>query len=168
MVRLQTQFRDLLQQVVDEFVQHGELRADALDPLRAVIAAIQERGEAFNEVLRRLGFTTEQLNEQFSRLVYNIPQGYRVERAIFEAAPPRIPALAAGGIVTRPTLARVGEAGPEAVVPLDRGGIGGVYVHIERMEVQDGRDFGRRLDEELRRRGLVRAGNVTAWGGRRR
>jgi len=54
-----------------------------LDPLRAVIAAIQERGEAFNEVLRRLGFTTEQLNEQFSRLVYNIPQGYRVERAIF-------------------------------------------------------------------------------------
>ena len=43
----------------------------------------------------------------------------------------------------------------------------GVYVHIERMEVQDGRDFGRRLDEELRRRGLVDVGNVTAWRGRR-
>src|SRR5690606_17465374 len=86
--------------------------------------------------------------------------------ALFEVSPPRVPAMASGGIVTRPTLALIGEAGPEAVVPLDRG-IGGVHVHIERMEVQDGRDFGRRLDEELRRRGLVRAGNVTAWGGRR-
>ena len=33
---------------------------------------------------------------------------------------PTIPTLAEGGIVTRPTLAVVGEAGPEAVVPLDR------------------------------------------------
>ncbi len=31
-------------------------------------------------------------------------------------------ALAAGGIVTRPTLAMVGEAGPEAVIPLDKAG----------------------------------------------
>ncbi|MBC7193865.1 tape measure protein [Marinobacter sp.] len=31
-----------------------------------------------------------------------------------------IPTLAAGGIVTRPTLAAIGEAGPEAVVPLSR------------------------------------------------
>lgn len=39
----------------------------------------------------------------------------------------RIPALASGGIVTRPTVALVGEAGPEAVVPLNRSGgaIGG-------------------------------------------
>ena len=32
-----------------------------------------------------------------------------------------IPKLADGGIVTRPTLALVGEAGPEAVIPLSRG-----------------------------------------------
>lgn len=35
-----------------------------------------------------------------------------------------IPALAHGGIVTGPTLALLGEAGPEAVVPLDRGRAG--------------------------------------------
>ncbi len=34
----------------------------------------------------------------------------------------RIPMLAQGGIVMRPTLAMIGEAGPEAVVPLDRAG----------------------------------------------
>jgi hypothetical protein len=33
---------------------------------------------------------------------------------------PDIPMLAAGGIVTGPTLAMIGEAGPEAVIPLDR------------------------------------------------
>ena len=41
---------------------------------------------------------------------------------------PNIPALAEGGIVTGPTLALIGEAGPEAVVPLDKGGgMGGTY-----------------------------------------
>jgi hypothetical protein len=35
---------------------------------------------------------------------------------------PNIPMLAAGGIVTSPTLAMIGEAGPEAVVPLSRAG----------------------------------------------
>ena len=40
---------------------------------------------------------------------------------------PEIPTLAEGGIVNRPTLAMIGEGGPEAVVPLNRGsgGLGG-------------------------------------------
>ena len=37
---------------------------------------------------------------------------------------PDIPYLANGGIVTGPTLAMIGEAGPEAVIPLGRGGAG--------------------------------------------
>ena len=37
-----------------------------------------------------------------------------------------IPMMAAGGIVTSPTLAMIGEAGPEAVIPLNKmGGMGG-------------------------------------------
>jgi tape measure domain-containing protein len=43
----------------------------------------------------------------------------------------QIPMMADGGIVTSPTLAVVGEAGPEAVVPLSRlGGMGGVTFKI--------------------------------------
>ena len=43
---------------------------------------------------------------------------------------PEIPKLAEGGIVNRPTLAMIGEAGPEAVVPLNKasGGLGGGVV----------------------------------------
>jgi len=38
--------------------------------------------------------------------------------------------MANGGIVTSPTLALIGEAGPEAVVPLDRAGAMGNNVTI--------------------------------------
>lgn len=47
---------------------------------------------------------------------------------------PTIPKLATGGIVNSPTLAMIGEAGPEAVIPLNRGlsgaGIGGITINI--------------------------------------
>jgi hypothetical protein len=43
---------------------------------------------------------------------------------------PDIPMLAQGGIVNSPTLALIGEAGPEAVVPLDRAGSMGGTVNI--------------------------------------
>jgi len=49
---------------------------------------------------------------------------------------PNIPMLAQGGIVTSPTLAMIGEAGPEAVVPLSRvgefgmGGGGNVTINV--------------------------------------
>jgi hypothetical protein len=42
--------------------------------------------------------------------------------------PENIPALANGGIVDQPTLALIGESGPEAVVPLDR--MSGVTINI--------------------------------------
>ena len=43
-----------------------------------------------------------------------------------------IPGFADGGIVTRPTLAMVGEKGPEAIIPLSKmgGGGGGITVNV--------------------------------------
>lgn len=64
-------------------------------------------------------------NNTFGKLSFKIPgwvpgiggKGFEV---------PDIPMLAQGGIVMSPTLAMVGEAGPEAVIPLDRvGNMGG-------------------------------------------
>ncbi|ANS04130.1 tail tape measure protein [uncultured Mediterranean phage uvDeep-CGR2-KM23-C198] len=55
----------------------------------------------------------------------------RSNAAIFSAAGSDLMAaynaqfMAKGGIVTRPTLAMIGESGPEAVIPLGRGGGGG-------------------------------------------
>ena len=45
---------------------------------------------------------------------------------------PKIPVLGDGGIVTGPTLAMIGERGPEAVIPLNRagGGVGGNTINV--------------------------------------
>lgn len=72
----------------------------------------------------------------------------------FSISTPNIPYLADGGIVTRATLAVVGEDGPEAVIPLDRlGGIGGatvvqIYVTVPATAnpVATGREIQRALD----------------------
>lgn len=41
-----------------------------------------------------------------------------------------IPGYAEGGVVTKPTLAMVGEAGPEAIIPLNKMGSGGSIINI--------------------------------------
>ncbi len=64
---------------------------------------------------------------------------------------PDIPLLASGGVVTRPTLAVLGEAGPEAVVPLSRGR---PPLRVDVRLVVDRRRFTRAADVEY------------VWGGR--
>ena len=70
----------------------------------------------------------------------------------------KIPSMAEGGIVTRPTLALIGEAGPEAVIPLSRagrargGGVTELHVHFEG-PVGSGEQFARQLRDELVRQG---------------
>ena len=62
------------------------------------------------------------------------PAGFIVGKVVGgKAKIPHIPALAEGGIVSSPTLALIGEAGPEAVVPLDRMNSmgGGVNITIQ-------------------------------------
>lgn len=63
-----------------------------------------------------------------------------------------IPMLAKGGIVTRPTLAMIGEAGPEAVVPLGKGrGFGNqITVNITGNYINDSLDI-RHLADEVSR-----------------
>jgi hypothetical protein len=68
-------------------------------------------------------------NSTFGKLKFSIPswvpglggKGFDV---------PDIPMLANGGIVSSPTLAMIGEAGPEAVIPLDKMGTMGTNVTI--------------------------------------
>jgi hypothetical protein len=70
-------------------------------------------------------------NNTFGKISFKIPNIPGLPGRGTEVKFPKIPALADGGIVTGPTLALIGEAGPEAVIPLDRaGGMGGNNVTI--------------------------------------
>jgi len=75
---------------------------------------------------------------------------------------PNIPRMAEGGIVTSPTLAMIGESGPEAVVPLGKGMGGEKIIITNYITVSPGADkgemeklftkFAREQGKELRRR----------------
>jgi hypothetical protein len=65
-----------------------------------------------------------------------------------------IPAMAAGGIVTGPTLALIGEAGPEAVVPLSgrNAGMGNTYnLTVNAGMGADGAVIGREIVDAIKR-----------------
>jgi hypothetical protein len=72
---------------------------------------------------------------------------------------PNIPMLAEGGIVTKPTVAMIGEAGAEAVIPLSKGAMGGinVVVNVQGSVVQE-QDLAVSVRDQIailmRRRGL--------------
>lgn len=71
---------------------------------------------------------------------------------------PHIPMLAEGGIVNAPTLAMIGEAGPEAVVPLGRGpGLAGVAERPIVVQVVPGgeRAFRTWINKTIRVKGAV-------------
>ena len=72
-------------------------------------------------------------NNTFGKISFKVPNIPGLPGRGTEVKFPKIPALAEGGIVTGPTLALIGEAGPEAVIPLDRAGnMGGnnVTIHV--------------------------------------
>jgi len=71
----------------------------------------------------------------------------------------RIPKLAEGGIVNKPTLAMIGEAGPEAVIPLSKSGMNGmnIVINVQGSVVQE-KDLAVTIRDNIaqlmRRRGL--------------
>jgi phage-related protein len=80
---------------------------------------------------------------------------------------PNIPALAMGGIVTRPTLALIGEAGPEAVVPLTgagaRGFGGGTTIIVNTGQSISSKDDIAREIRKIMREGAQRGAVPAAW-----
>lgn len=67
-------------------------------------------------------FIADAWNNTVGRLSFTIPDIPGVPGRGTRYEMPDIPKFAKGGIVTRPTIAMIGEAGPEAVIPLSRAG----------------------------------------------
>jgi hypothetical protein len=76
---------------------------------------------------------------------------------------PDIPMLANGGIVSSPTLALIGERGPEAVIPLDRMGSmgGGMNITVQAGLVSTPDQMGQLIIESIQR-AQRRSGQVFA------
>jgi phage-related protein len=63
---------------------------------------------------------------------------------------PEIPRMAKGGIVNRPTLAMLGESGPEAVVPLGKGGAGMTVNLVINGDINGMDDFEQKVTSVIR------------------
>ena len=115
--------RDILQKLSDmgllvdaatgEFIDLSQVKwAQTLtEGFKSVTDAINKLADALTQ---GVGGALDQLSQRHVK----IPIEFDVQDM------PDVPHLAGGGIVTRPTLALIGESGPEAVVPLTRSGMG--------------------------------------------
>jgi hypothetical protein len=120
----------------------GSITKAITAPYRAAFAAI---GKLWNNTIGKISFSIPKWVPGVGGKGFSFPQF------------PSIPALADGGIVNRPTLALIGEAGPEAVVPLGRGGgMGGsMNVTINMPAGSDGEEVVRALQNYQRTHGNI-------------
>jgi len=127
--------------------------ADAIDPIGNMLKEMAKQG--FSTVLRAIGeqmmamAATFFLTAQYAKAALSLAGGLA---AI--VASNYIKSLAKGGIVTQPTLALVGESGPEAIVPLGKGGgIGTTVIVNVYGSVQTEKDLAQTIAREIGRQG---------------
>ena len=102
-------FRKLVDIVFDALVTGGKF---VFDGLTKIFSALYDVFKILFNGIAKLW------NNTVGKLSFTIPKWIPViGGSSFEV--PNIPYLAEGGIVTSPTLAMIGEAGPEAVIPLN-------------------------------------------------
>lgn len=94
---------------------------------------------AMSKLIEKIDKLLEKLGVELPKILNNLPRAIDIDingNINIPGVEAGVPALAEGGLVRKPTLALVGEAGPEAVVPLTRFGQlqaankGGGEVHI--------------------------------------
>ena len=135
-------------------LQNAKLVGQLFDGVASTVAgAFDTMGKAFAETIRWGKSFTKAMTEMFRNMVSELISlimsfivkllALKLISTLFGIALPgsgpavsaglgKMLGLADGGIVTGPTLAMVGEAGPEAVIPLDRmSGMGQQTIYID-------------------------------------
>jgi hypothetical protein len=145
----------------DSVLSYAKELIDAGKNQREVEQAIRDAAEAaginkgeVNELIDAIRDYIREIGKIPEQVTTNVTTIFRQQGDF----PSRVPRLAAGGIVTRSTMAVVGEAGPEAIIPLDKAGMGGVTVII------NGDVTGEEIVKKVRD-GLLKVGNRNAGTG---
>ena len=105
-----------------------------IDGINTVIGLLNDLGASIGEVgkvdLGGNAVAAQGINQMDTQGLGN-PTGQRLPSGYGNPAFANMPRFAAGGIVTGPIVGLVGEAGPEAIIPLDRmGKMGGATYNI--------------------------------------
>lgn len=142
-----------------------EAQNEAYEALRKLRGEREDLSDSFFEVLKleidtgdleRAVFLMQNLVDLGGKEIPSDLSAYGVPTFNLGQAMAGIPMFADGGIVTGPTLGIVGEAGPEAIIPLDQmGRMGGMNVTINMPAGSNGDDIVRALQNYSRRNGAA-------------
>ncbi len=119
---------DVEDDINDTTLQWGNVLATAAGSATSLVKTLVEGGEGGEAMMRMVQTVVSAAMMTLSAIAAaeSVVNPLRLPHAVaWAAAAATISALGEGGIVTKPTMALIGEAGPEAVIPLDRAGIGG-------------------------------------------
>ena len=132
-----------LLELVKALPKLGEKLLDGFVDLAAKI------GKAIaNGAIEGLNLLIDAFNDVLS---FDVPLGFGKRLTVDPPDIPHIPALANGGIVTGPQLALIGEAGPEAVIPLSKMGAMGGNTFVIQTGVGDPVAIGREIEKVMAR-----------------
>jgi hypothetical protein len=144
-----------------QFYTAGITAGQALvDGVKAAIAAagfsVTADGSLINQgAINQVNAAIANARSKKSKKGAKISKGERKDiEALAASLGVEVPAFAKGGIVTGPTLALIGEAGPEAVVPLSgrNAGIGNTFnVTVNAGMGADGASIGREIVDAIKR-----------------
>jgi len=98
----------------------GKLISSLVEALKGLGSKGLEVGKAFANGI--IGYINRNVIDKINDLLEFKISAFGASLTVNPPDIPGIPMLAQGGIVTGPTLAMIGEAGPEAVIPLNRAG----------------------------------------------
>lgn len=126
----------------------GDLAKTAFDAVvGAFTTGYNALAQAWNSTIGGFGFTTP---EWLKYTLLGAPIAGKEFRI------PELTPLAQGGIVTSPTAALIGEAGPEAVIPLSKmGQMGGMNITVNMPAGASGEDVVQALESYVRRNGSI-------------
>ena len=128
----------MLNGLIKEFLPAGEKRKALLSAIKGLNDSIKFDTKYIDIVTRR--FDEGTTPPTFAAAGVENPFGFTVPAPVTGSPAPAftfenpfgltIPAFAKGGVVTGPTLGLIGEAGPEAVIPLNRAGGVGTTINL--------------------------------------
>lgn len=138
------------------------------DAMSGLYGATEATADALEETTKRaenLGATADAVAQSLR----NVPMGFKLAMQEFTSTDAKhtsalIPGFADGGIVTRPTLALIGEGGErEYVIPESKmgrfgGGGGGIQIGSVTVIANNPRQFVRELERSTERRNMSRTG----------
>ena len=131
----------------------GDLITALVDALKGLGSKGLEVGKAFaNGIIR---FINRNVIDKINDLLEFKISAFGASLTINPPDIPPIPELASGGITTGPTLALIGESGPEAVIPLSRanefglGGGSGINITVNAGLGADGKNIGELIVREI-------------------